>query len=122
VLDKTETGVIGSMAVVNPTPLQVYHKYLNAIEEEARQTPQSEYLDLLSQGEAIDLLCARDEIEEDALQPTERQELARLDDLLLKHHRLISAHVPLIPDKPRSQWWWHLDKGPQVREEAGRAA
>ena len=27
-----------------------------------------------------------------------------------------------IDRAPREYWWWHLDKGPRVREEAERAA
>lgn len=103
------------------TPLAVYRNYLDAIEAESQQTPRNEYLDLLSQGEAIDLLCARDEIEEMHLGTEDQCELDRLDGLLLKHHHLVSAHIPLFPDKPRSRWWWHLDEGPHVREKAGIA-
>ena len=100
------------------TTLEQYRIYLEAVDEEAQQTSQDEYADLLSPGEVIDLLVIRDEISREDLSPEEQQELERLDDLLIKHYRLVTGNIPPEPRKPRSQWWWHLHAGPQVRQKA----
>jgi len=74
------------------------------------------------------LLC-RDEIH-DALR--EGAELPTLLETKLHEadRKLLSVGKDLVrrfPDvfidrAPREYWWWHLDKGPKVREEAERAA
>ncbi|MBI4504311.1 MAG: hypothetical protein HY691_02155 [Chloroflexi bacterium] len=104
------------------TPLEQYRLYLESVEEESPHTPASEYLELLSPGEALDLLTIRDRLSTMSLSPAEQRELARLDELLMKHQRLVVDNIPHFADEPRTRWWWHLHEGPQVREEALAAA
>lgn len=99
--------------------LDRYRRYLEPLDREATQVADEEaYLDLMSDGEIIDLLCTRDELEQMHLAPEQRDYLTRLDDLLVKHHRVIAENLWPFPEKPRSQWWWHLHDGPQVRGPA----
>ena len=81
--------------------------------------------------EVENALLWRDEINE-ALQAgislTNEQmaALRKADDLLLaQRDRLVRKFPQVFENTERissRQWWWHLDKGPQVREEAERAA
>lgn len=58
------------------------------------------------------------------------EDLRRLeaaDACLLRHHRTLVRRFrdlfELRPaDIPRMYWWWYLDEGPRVREEAAAAA
>lgn len=104
------------------TALTQYRTYLEAVDDEAKATPEEEYIDLLSPGEVADLLVIRDELTDAGLSPEERRELERLDDLIAKHWRLIAENIPPHPERPRSHWWWHLHEGPQVRGERRAAA
>ncbi len=90
--------------------LERYRRYLESVDQEAPNPSEDgeEYFELLSPGEAIDLLCARDEIEEAQLSVEEAREVKRLDALLLKHHRLVSGNVIPPPKKPDRLWWWFL--------------
>ena len=97
--------------------IQVLRNYLYSIEKHAQPEGEDEYWDLLSQGEGIDVLCARDEVLDEQLSDEERLELERLDDLLIKHRQLITSYVPPLPGKSRARWWWFLHEGPQVREQ-----
>lgn len=104
-------------------PLERYRSYLETIDEESRRVADDEeYLDLLAPSEVIDLLCVRDEIAEQSLDAEQRRETDRLDDLLLKHRRLIAENIAPRTGEPNARWWWRLHEGPQVREEATRAA
>lgn len=105
------------------TALDRYRAYLEAIDDEARNvTSEDAYLDLLAPSEAIDLLCVRDELVETDLAAVEQRERDQLDDLLVKHRRLIAENISPTPGEPRERWWWHLHEGPQVRAEALAAA
>ncbi|TAK33902.1 MAG: hypothetical protein EPO21_11280 [Chloroflexota bacterium] len=96
--------------------LERYRRYLESVESEAdRASGEEEYFELLDPGETIDLLCTRDQLAELTLGEAQMAELERLDQLLVKHHRLIAGNVPPSPDKPPSRWWWHLHQGPRVR-------
>ena len=79
--------------------------------------------------EVIYTFLYRDEIH-DALKQGAKLS-ARLVELLeAADRRLLSMHGDLVQRFPEvfgrgvsaEYWWWHLDKGPQVREEAERAA
>lgn len=103
--------------------LDRYRRYVDVLDEyAARLLDQEEYLDLLTPGEVVDLLCTRDELETLRLDPEQVAELARLDDLIVKHHRVIAWNLPSVRTEPRAHWWWHLHEGPQVRAEALAAA
>jgi hypothetical protein len=56
----------------------------------------------------------------------EREEIARADDRLVEQASRLAERFPAAfehgSDVPRVRWWWHLDKGPQVRAEAEQAA
>ena len=95
-----------------------YSDYLDTIDRYAPGRYGEEYLELLGPGEVYDLLIIRDMISEEVLTPEEQTEVARLDDLLMKHRWLVIDNIPPEPEKPRSRWWWHLHEGPQVREQA----
>ena len=60
------------------------------------------------------------------LSETQNKVLAQADDRLVEQAAWITQHFPQVFEHgrraPRNRWWWHLDKGPQVREEAERAA
>lgn len=99
-----------------------YRRYLDSVEAEAPWVSPEEYEDLLSPAEVDDLCIIRDSLAMISLSEVERQELAHLDALLLKHWRIIAANLLSYGDKPRAHWWWHLDEGPQVREQARGAA
>ncbi len=99
------------------TALRQYRRYLESIDKEVRNTPKSEYIDVLSPGEVLDLLTIRDEISQIELSAEEKRELNSLDDLLIRHYWLIAQNIP-VTDEPRSRWWWHLHEGPEVRERA----
>jgi hypothetical protein len=81
--------------------------------------------------EVENVLMWRDEIHDELLSggqlsPEQQQRLKEADD------RLLAQRDRLVRDFPRAferteeigpqQWWWHLDKGPQVRAEAEQAA
>ena len=99
------------------TALEQYRAYLESVDQEVL-TSGSEYADLLTPGEVLDLLVVRDEIDESKLNPDQRRRLVELDDLLVKHARLVSDNIAPQPDLPVSRWWWHLHKGPQIRDDA----
>src|SRR6266511_3364033 len=99
------------------TALEQYRACLESVDQEVL-TSESEYADLLTPGEVLDLLVVRDEIDESKLNPDQRRRLVELDDLLVKHARLVTDNAPPQADVPRSRWWWHLHKGPQVRDDA----
>lgn len=101
--------------------LDQYRRYLAVIDRESARLPSDDleaYLELLGPGEALDLLVIRDEIAQLDLTPEERCELDVLDDLLVKHRRLIAENLWPHPAVARGRWWWHLDEGPEVRQRA----
>ena len=79
--------------------------------------------------EVSNLLVWRDGIH-DALRagvgisPDHRLMLAAAEDRLISLWKELVRRFPdVFADRaPLEYWWWHLDKGPQVREEAERAA
>ncbi len=60
------------------------------------------------------------------LSETQNEVLAEADDRLVEQAAWITEHFPQVFEHgrrvPRDRWWWHLNEGPQVREEAERAA
>jgi len=95
------------MAAIDP--LDRYRRYLESIDQEAPEPSDDEgYFELLAPGEAVDLLCVRDELAAQPLGPSQRRELRRLDALLRKHCRLVAGNVVPPPGRTRSSWWWFL--------------
>ncbi|MCL5958775.1 MAG: hypothetical protein M1358_05560 [Chloroflexi bacterium] len=71
--------------------------------------------------DALEALIHRSHIQErwEELTPQQREEITRIDDDLARLHRRVADVLPPGGETPdRSQWWWHLDEGPQVRKEA----
>ncbi|MBI2321795.1 MAG: hypothetical protein HYU88_06815 [Chloroflexi bacterium] len=101
--------------------LDTYRRYLRAMDAWAESWDEDRF-DLLSPGEAFDVLWVRDRLDKAQLTDVEQQELRELDDLLVKYSDVIVANMPPRADVSRSHWWWYLDEGPQVREEALAAA
>jgi hypothetical protein len=94
-----------------------YRRYLATMDTWAPSWDEGR-LDLLSPGEAFDILSIRDRLAEARLTPDDRRELQRLDDLLVKYHDVVSGNAPPATSAPRERWWWHLHEGPQVRDQA----
>ncbi|MBI2941946.1 MAG: hypothetical protein HYY04_16070 [Chloroflexi bacterium] len=56
------------------------------------------------------------------LSSLDKRRVTELDDLLVVKHDLIAEVLP-FPQRPGSRhWWWYLDEGPQVREQARQKA
>lgn len=65
------------------------------------------------------VLLTRDGFGRFTLTQEEDRRLARLDDELVKRWEILAEELPNPNlDRDRRSWWWHLDKGPQVRQEA----
>jgi hypothetical protein len=67
--------------------------------------------DRLKQGEKLTPLLAQKLAEADARLKSMRSDLVRR-----------FPGVFLTNRAPRDYWWWHLDEGPQVREQAEQVA
>jgi hypothetical protein len=70
----------------------------------------------------IDSLLAlldRDEIEDrwQLLSPPQRDEVLKIDRLLVSMHEAAAEILPSVQNHDRARWWWFLHEGPQVREE-----
>ena len=102
--------------MVNDHPLERYRTYLEAFECFGPGHG-------LDYGEAKELLRARDKLADLQLMPEEQRELARLDDLLIKHWEAVATDLfhPFL-DQPRERWWWHIAEGPQARDRALKAS
>ena len=101
--------------------LTKYQTYLELVHEYAQRLPWEgieDVADLLGPGEVLDLLVIRDKLSQQALTSDEQVLLDRLDDLLVKYRQIVTDNVPELPGHPQSYWWWHLDEGPEVREQA----
>lgn len=68
--------------------------------------------------ETLLVLSTRDEFEKLALTEDESVRLNEADDELLLRWEALAKALPFSGDQPREYWWWYLDEGPQVREEA----
>ncbi|MBI4321196.1 MAG: hypothetical protein HY675_22115 [Chloroflexi bacterium] len=100
-----------------------YRHLLKTLDEESSRIPPDEYLELLGPGEVDELLLIRNQIADMSLGPEEKAELAKADDLLVKHRKLITEWQSMgSVEEPSAHWWWHLDKGPRVRKKAQEAA
>lgn len=97
--------------------LERYRRYLIVMDEWAPSWD-DDRLELLSPGEAFDILSIRDRLKEARLTAAEQRELERLDDLLVKYHDVVSGNAPPDVAAPRAHWWWHLGEGPEVRDAA----
>lgn len=116
-------GVQGIMGHLDSSLLERYRHLLRTLDEESRRTLPEDYLELLGPGEVDEILLIRDRISEMDLSSEQRAEVRKADDLLMKHRRLIMEWLSVGSiEEPLAHWWWHLDKGPQVRDEAERAA
>jgi len=82
-------------------------------------------------AEVENVLIWRDVIQEriaagERLSDVEERELEHADDLLVAQRDRLVRRFPWVFENsasiPRERWWWHLDEGPQVRDEARRAA
>jgi len=82
--------------------------------------------------DVIATLAERDGIQDEIsagtkLTSEQSETLKQADDVLLSQSRKVVAMHPDVftPDRqnagPRSYWWWFLNEGPQVREEAEAA-
>jgi len=102
--------------------LQRYSDYLDVLDEHVQKQPPASdesYVDLLSPAEAVDLCIIRDAIVDLALDSAQRREIDRLDELLIKHARVVAENLPPSPvSRPADHWWWHLEQGAQVRQQA----
>jgi hypothetical protein len=62
----------------------------------------------------------------ESLSGEELRELRAADDRLVAQRDYLMAKFPGVFESKRSvdrrEWWWYLDEGPRVREEAERAA
>jgi hypothetical protein len=56
------------------------------------------------------------------LSPAEQARVTTADEQLVACYRQLGALLPGGRQHPANHWWWHLHKGPQVRELAGRTA
>lgn len=63
-------------------------------------------------------LVTRDSLADAGLTPNEEIELGRLDAALVAQWKVFAEILPWHLPHPRSHWWWFLNEGPQVREEA----
>lgn len=69
------------------------------------------------------LLRSKIEREREALTKEQQEAVEKADDLLVEiHDRVAEALDTFIEerDSEATHWWWHLDEGPQAREEAGK--
>ena len=94
-----------------------YRRYLLVMDEYAA-TWDDDPLDLLSPGEAFDILTIRDRLAEAHLAHARRRELEHLDDLPVKYRDVVSGNAPPDVRASCSRWWWHLEEGPHVRDDA----
>jgi hypothetical protein len=101
--------------------LEYYRHVLEAIDREVTHSTGLDAEEILS-SDAYDLLVARDKLAEDPLTAVERDELERLDKLLLRHRQLVIQNVDPDVSRPAERWWWHLHEGPQVRARARKVA
>ena len=76
--------------------------------------------DLCSQ--ALIVLSTRDSLAQLPLTEQEQQALSRLDAELIKRWETLAECLPFPSEHDRKHWWWFLDEGPQVREEALQTA
>ncbi|HHY54115.1 MAG TPA: hypothetical protein GYA08_01635 [Chloroflexi bacterium] len=52
----------------------------------------------------------------------QRAQIATIDDVLAANYRRLQDILPAADEHPRTEWWWFLYEGPQVREAALRSA
>ena len=70
------------------------------------------------------LLYQREELADhfDELTLAEREILLQADAVLASKWQIVSDFVPLPMYRDRKRWWWFLNEGPQVREQAQELA
>ena len=56
------------------------------------------------------------------LSVVEQKRVVAADGQLVQCYRQLGQLLPDEREHPSTHWWWHLHKGPQVREMAGRTA
>jgi len=88
--------------------------------------------DYAEELEVVNAFVTRETIEDEvragaALDAAERQRLEQADNRLLSRHSVVLRRFPHLfsarpGNIPRRYWWWFLDEGPQVREQAREVA
>jgi len=72
--------------------------------------------------DAFEALLRRSKIEDEweQLTPQQQQRVREIDDRLVAQHEQVGDMLETLNEvDPRTaHWWWHLDEGPQVRQEA----
>lgn len=70
--------------------------------------------------EALLVLLDREELEDHwpELSEAQKEQVRRLDDLLLAKRMMVAVALPNPNFTDRRRWWWFLHEGPQVRSEA----
>lgn len=89
-------------------------RYTDELEVEATYLWREDIANALDAGEKLDA-------ESKALLQRADQRLVEQRPLLVKRFPTIFA-VERKAEIPRRYWWWYLDEGPQVREQAERVA
>jgi hypothetical protein len=82
--------------------------------------------DYTFEEDVLGALIGRSALQEhwDELAEEQREEVHRIDDMLVGLHARVAEALDTVvrqrePD--HTHWWWYLDQGPKVREEAERA-
>lgn len=97
------------MEVTNDLLLRVYAQRIENLDDP----------DGLGTDELLAAL-SREEVASREWSGREQSEIARIDDLLLSHWQQFEGVLPNPNFQDRTHWWWFLNEGPQVREEALR--
>lgn len=82
-------------------------------------------VDLLQDDDYYDtnvplILIDRDVLEDqiDTLTAEQIQRMQAADLKLVKKAKIVAQMLPSLGEHSRSRWWWFLNEGPQVREQA----
>ncbi len=92
--------------MTNTQQLQVYTQQLCNLRDD-------EDLDI----NALLVLSTRDALARVSLTDAEAEQLTLLDDKLVQHQSVLAKVLPFPAAHPRSEWWWFLHEGPQVRKQ-----
>jgi trehalose/maltose hydrolase-like predicted phosphorylase len=73
---------------------------------------------------AWEALIIRSSLQEqwNELTPAQQRQVEQADEVLSQCVRQLQEILPSYGEHPRSEWWWFLHEGPQVREAALRFA
>jgi hypothetical protein len=72
------------------------------------------------QNDATQAVITRSMVEDIWVQLTPQEQAAVLaaDNTLIENWERVAESMLDPKEYPRTHWWWYLDEGPQVREEA----